>query len=135
MVGDKVHIVRTAGAAPEVYERDGHALKGGGKRWEPMARVDGLKLSGRWEIPSDWIEFTPEGRFQVEGVLKVVATGDVVNGRPLDKGAGTYEIRDWTIFFKFDDGTAWSTDFSRIGPVEKPDASLIFRTRAYPKVK
>ena len=134
-VGDKIHILRMAGAAPEVYERDGTGLKGGGKRWEPMKRVDGMKLSGRWEVPSDWIEFTPEGRFKVAGLLKTVATGDVVKARPLGEGAGTYEIRDWTIFFKFDDGTAWSTDFSIQGREEKPDASLLFRTRAYPKSK
>lgn len=134
-VGDKIHIVRSPGAAPEVYERDGTGLKGGGKRWEPMSRVDGLKLSGRWEVQSDWIEFSPEGRFKVAGLLKTVATGDVVKARPLAEGAGAYEIRDWTIFFKFDDGTAWSTDFSILGREEKPDASLLFRTRAYPKAK
>jgi hypothetical protein len=110
-----------------------------------MPRVDGLRLSGRWETKSppeetvspwhDWIEFTPQGRFQVSGVLKAVALGDGLMAKPLDRGAGTCEIRDWTMFFTFDDGTAWSTDFSTLGPEEKPDASLIFRTRVYPKAK
>ncbi|HVE39546.1 MAG TPA: hypothetical protein VNM14_06630, partial [Planctomycetota bacterium] len=144
-VDGKIHIIRSAGAAPEVYERVGDGLRGGGKEWEPMPRVDGLKLSGRWEMKSppqqkvspfhDWIEFTPEGRFKVEGVLKSVATGDVSAVRPPAKGAGRYEIRNWTIFFTFDDGTAWSTDFSTLGRDGKPDASILFRTTAYPKAK
>ncbi len=139
-VGDAIHITRSAGAAPEVYERVGGGLRGGGKEWEPMPRVDGLKLSGRWEIKSppqyhDWIEFTPEGKFKVDGVLKSVATGDISPIRPPAKGAGRYEIRDWTIFFTFDDGTRWSSDFSTLGRDGKPDASIIFRTTAYPKAK
>ena len=134
-VGDTIHITRIAGGAAEVYERVNGGLRGGGKNWEPMARVDGLKLSGRWEGKSEWIEFTPEGKFNVSGVLKSVAFGDVLKARPLDNGAGTYEIRDWTIFFKFDDGTAWSTDFSTLGHDGKSDAGILFRTRLYPKAK
>ena len=138
-VGDKIHVTRSPGGAPVVYERDGAGLRGDGKTWEPMPRVDGLKLSGRWEIKSppthDWIEFTPEGRFKVEGVLKSVAVGDVNPVRPPAKGAGTYEIRDWTMIFKFDDGTSWSTDFSTLGRELGPDPSLLFRTNVYPKAK
>jgi len=137
--GDRILITRSAGAAPVVFERDNGGLRGGGKAWEPMPRVDGLKLSGRWEVKSpashDWIEFTPEGRFKVEGVLKSVAFGDVNPVRPPAQGAGTYEIRDWTMFFKFDDGTAWSTDFSTLGRDPNPGSSILFRTRVYPKAK
>lgn len=143
-VGDKLEITRSAGSA-DVYERRDGGLVGGGKTWEPMPRVDGLKLSGRWEAKSppeektspyhDWIEFTPEGRFKVEGVLKSVAFGDVQPVRPPAKGAGTYEIRDWTMFFKFDDGTTWSTDFSTLGREVKPDTSILFRTSVFPKAK
>lgn len=137
--GDRIQIIRSAGAAPVVYQRDNGGLRGDGKTWEPMPRVDGLKLSGRWEAKSppvhDWIEFTPEGRFKVDGVLKSVAFGDANPVRPPAQGAGTYEIRDWTMFFKFDDGTTWSTDFSTLGRDLKPDSSILFRTRVYPKAK
>jgi hypothetical protein len=129
-VDGKIHVLRTAGGAAEVFDR-----ATGPAGWETMLRVDGLKLSGRWETAGDWIEFTPEGTFKVSGVLKTVAFGDVSKVRPPDKGAGSYVIRDWTIFFKFDDGTAWSTDFSILGREMKNDASILFRTRAYPKAK
>jgi hypothetical protein len=138
-LGGKIHVLRSSGGTPIVYELDGAALKGDGKTWEPMPRVDGLKLSGRWEIKSpgghDWIEFTPEGRFKVEGLLKSVAFGDGNPVRPPDKGAGTYEIRDWTMFFKFDDGTSWSTDFSTLGREIGPDTPILFRTKVYSKAK
>ncbi len=126
-VEGKIHVVRTAGGAAEVFDR-----ASGPSGWESMLRVDGLKLSGRWGA-DDWIEFTPEGKFKVSGVLKTVAFGDVAKVRPPEKAAGTYELRDWTMFFKFDDGTAWSTDFSILGREMKSDTAILFRTRAYPK--
>jgi hypothetical protein len=128
-VEGKIHLFRTAGGAAEVFDR-----ASGPAGWESMLRVDGLKLSGRWEA-TDWIEFTPEGKFKVSGVLKSVAFGDVAKVRPPDKAAGGYEIRDWTIFFTFEDGTSWSTDFSILGRELKPDTALLFRTRAYPRAK
>lgn len=138
-LGGKIHVLRSSGATPIVYDLDGGTLKGDGKTWEPMPRVDGLKLSGRWEIKTptehEWIEFTPEGRFKVDGVLKSVAVGDVSPVRPPAKGAGTYEARDWTMFFKFDDGTTWSTDFSTLGRDIGPDTPILFRTKVYPKAK
>jgi hypothetical protein len=143
--GDKIHVTRSAGAKPLVFEKTDGGVKGDGKDWETMPRVDGLKLSGRWEIKSPpeekvtpyhhWIEFTPEGRFKVDGVLKFVAFGDVDPYRPPDKAAGTYEIRDWTMFFKFDDGTSWSTDFSILGREIAPDMSILFRASVFMKAK
>lgn len=143
-VGDAIHVQRFADGKVEVYERRNGGLRGDGKDWEPMPRVDGLKLSGRWEIKSppeekispyhDWIEFTPEGRFKVEGVLKSVATGDGM-AKPPERGAGKYELRDWTMFFAFDDGTTWSTDFSVLGREITPEMSILFRTSVYPKAK
>src|SRR6185436_9877168 len=85
-VGDAIHVTRTAGGKVEIFERHEGGLRGGGKDWEAMPRVDGLKLSGRWELKSPpdekvlpyhhWIEFTAEGRFKADGVLKSVAFGD-----------------------------------------------------------
>ena len=73
--------------------------------------------------------------FAFGGESLAVAFGDVSKARPPDQGAGSYEIRDWTIFFKFDDGSTWSTDFSILGPEMKADSAILFRTRAYPKAK
>jgi len=139
-VEGKIQVLRTPGGAAEVFDRTS-----GPAGWETMLRVDGLKLSGRWEAKSppeekgapwhDWIDFTSEGTFKVSGVLKAVAFGDVAKVRPPDKASGRYEIRDWTVFFTFEDGTTWSTDFSVLGREMKPDAGILFRTRAYPKAR
>ena len=83
----------------------------------------------------DWIGALRENIRARQDTDIAVAFGDGLMAKPLDQGAGSYEIRDWTMFFKFDDGTAWSTDFSTLGPEEKPDASLVFRTRVYPKAR
>jgi hypothetical protein len=134
-VEGKIQVVRAAGGAAEMFDR-----ASGPAGWETMLRVDGLKLSGRWEAKTapeahDWIDFTPEGTFKMSGVLKAVAFGDVAKVRPPDKAGGRYEIRDWTMFFTFEDGTTWSTDFSILGREMKPDSAILFRTRAYPKAK
>jgi hypothetical protein len=42
------------------------------------------------------------------------------------KGAGTYELRDWTLFLTYDDGKAWPTDFSTLGRDPKNHTSLLF---------
>jgi len=138
-VGNQVHITRGA-AAPEVYERENGGLRSGGRAWEPMPRVDGLELSGRYAIRSgpnqtpayyDWVEFTPGGRFATDGALRSVSSGDGLRPRPPQQGSGTYEIRDWTIFFRFADGFVWSTDFSILGRDLSNFTSIVLRTSAY----
>src|SRR4029079_19401938 len=95
------------GACPpaEVYDREDGGLRHGGRAWEPMPRVDGMKLSGRWGARSGpeqkispcsyGIEFTPEGTFSTDGALSHAAAGDAVRPKPPVRGTGTYEIRDW----------------------------------------
>ncbi|MBV8879293.1 MAG: hypothetical protein JO332_04990, partial [Planctomycetaceae bacterium] len=140
-VGDRVQIVRRAGLPPEVYVRDGDALSRDGKVWEPMPRVDGLKLNGRWGARSgpdrraSWIEFSADGKFSTEGALADAAVGEVERPKPPEKGSGTYEIRDWTIFFTFADGRVWSTDFSILGRDPGQVTSILFRTFALPREK
>ncbi len=144
-VNDKIHLTRSSGGTAAICGKEKGALRIGDQVWEPMPRVDGLKLSGRWEIKSppeektspyhNWIDFTPEGRFRTDGLLKYVSSLDFDRPKPPEKGAGTYTIRDWTMFFKFDDGMAWSTDFSTLGRELKPDMSILFRTYVFPKAK
>lgn len=145
-VGDKVHIVRHSGVPAEVYVRNQGSLFLGAQEWQPMPRVDGLRLSGRWSARSapqetispwyHWIDFTAEGRFKTEGgLLSHVAGHDLDAPRPPESGAGTYEIRDWTIFLKFDGGKTWSTDFSTLGRDPKDLSSILFRTYSVRKEK
>lgn len=144
-VDGKIHLLRSAGGPVEVAERTAVGLRAFGNDWQTMPRVDGLRLSGRWELRSPpeekvgpwhvWIEFTAEGRFKTDGALKHVAFGDVDRPRPPEKGAGTYDVRDWTMFFKFDDGASWTTDFSTLGKEVDPAGSILLRTNVFPKSK
>ncbi|MGE0551861.1 MAG: hypothetical protein AB7R55_00395 [Gemmatimonadales bacterium] len=137
--GNRVRISRSAGSPPLVFDRADGGLIGAGVRWEPMPRVDGLALSGRWSIRSapdevspyyDWIEFDRQGRFRTEGLLRHVATGQADRPEPPRSGSGSYRIEDWTILFRFDDGRTWSSDFSILG--RDPDVSdvILFGIRA-----
>lgn len=142
-VGDQVHIVRRAGVPPVVYRREDGGLRDGDSWWEPMPRVDDLKLSGRWSIRSaptdtfspyyDWIEFTPDGRFTTSGVFPRISLGMDDRPRPPDPASGAYRIKDWTMFFTFPDGSTWSTDFSTLGPDPASFTAILFRTYVYPR--
>ena len=142
-VGEReVHVVRQAGKAAEVYLRENGALRLGDQVWQPMPSVDGLKLDGRWRLPVPagqpprHIEFTAAGRFTDEGVLVDVGifpvyawagSRVVFRERPPARGAGTYEIREFTLLVKYDDGRAWSTDFSTAGADPKDLSKLLLR--------
>ena len=76
------------------------------------------------------------GRFKDEGVLEdvghfpVYAWGGsriVFRQRPPARGSGTYEIRDFTLLVKYDDGRVWSTDFSTLGANPKDLSKLQLR--------
>jgi hypothetical protein len=142
-VGDReVHIVRHASKPAEVFVREKGNLRLGDQVWQLMPLVDGLKLDGRWNLPVPAgqsprrIEFTAAGRFNDEGVLEdvghfpVYAWGGsriVIRERPPARGAGTYEVRDFTLLFKYDDGPVWSTDFSTLGSDPKDLSKLQLR--------
>jgi len=136
---EEIHIVREAGKPAEVYRRENGKLRLGDKVWEPMRLVDGLKLDGAWRLPGAKdrrIAFTPAGRFKDEGLLEDVGfwpvyawagSRIVTQPRPPPRGAGTYEIREFTLLLKYDDGPVWSTDFSIEGTDPK-DLSKLLRT-------
>jgi len=138
-VGDKVEVLRAANTPPTVFER----VDGNLGEWESMPRVDGLKLSGRYSKKSlaaagvvpyyHWIDFKDDGTFKTDGVLTFIADTDADWPRFPNKLSGNYEIRDWTIFFTFEDGRTWSTDFSTIHKDPKDLSGVLFRTQTFLK--
>jgi hypothetical protein len=122
-----VEITRSADVAPEVYAREAGRLRLGDEFWQPMPAVDGLRLDGRWGLKGIAIAFTKDGRYSDQGVAAHV------DGRASKRSTGTYEIREWTLFLRDDDGTSWSTDFSTIGADLKNLSSILLRTTAFPK--
>jgi len=123
--GTRVRLLRDARQAEQVYERENGTLKFGNQVWNPMPRVDGLKLKGRYADKSQpgaalqydyWFEFAEEGTFRTGGGLTSLAVLDQTGRpKPPDSCSGTYEIRDWTIWFKVDGRPIWSTDFMTTG--------------------
>jgi hypothetical protein len=140
-VGDRdVHVSRAADKPAQVYRRENGKLLLGNQVWEPMASVDGLKLDGKWNLPGASrprrIEFTAAGRFKDDGLLEDVghvpvyawAGGHVVRlPKPPARGEGRYEIRDFTLLLTYDDGAAWSADFSIEGNDPKDLSKLLLR--------
>lgn len=135
-VGDEIRITRRPGAV-EVYRRDGGRLRKGDEIWQPMPSADGLKLEGRWALSEARIAFTAAGRFEDDGLLRHVATPIPLKHAgskehfwpaPPGKGAGTYEIRDFTLLVRYDDGTPFATDFSTLGSDLKDLSALLLRT-------
>lgn len=121
--GDGLVLTTRAGAT-RVAVREGQDLKIDGQVWRRMPLVDGLKLEGRWTYADVKISFTKAGRFEDDGVLahcgalgtlKYSGAKEFRWPRPPAKGAGTYEIRDFTLFVKYDDGAEWAGDFATLG--------------------
>jgi hypothetical protein len=138
-VGDKIEVQKDAKLPPVVYERADGDLG----PWESMPRVDGLKLSGRYSkksLPAAgvnqfyvWIDFKPDGTFVSDGLLTWVGGDDYDWPKLPAKTSGTYEIRDWTIFFTLEDGRTWTSDFSTIRKDPKDLSGIMFRLKAFQK--
>lgn len=137
---EEVHVVRRSDKPAEVYRRDQGSLRLGDKVYEPMPSVDGLVLDGAWHLPGAErkrrIEFTAAGRFKDDGLLEEVGylpvsawagSPEMLYPRPPARGEGTYEIRDFTLLLKYDEGRAWSGDFSTSGPDRKDLSKLLLK--------
>ena len=137
--GGKIEVQRSPTTPPVVYER----ANGNLGEWEPMPRVDGLRLSGRYSKKSlpaagvvqfyHWIDFKDDGTFRADGALTFVAGLDQDWPKLPDKLSGTYEIRDWTLFLTLDDGRTWTTDFSTVSKDPKDFSAILFRTTMFHK--
>lgn len=136
-----VRVKRGPEMAEQVYVRENGSLKFGDQDWRPMPRVDGLKLSGRWANKSSpgtglqynyWVEFAEDGTFKESGALNWLSSTDTTNrAKPPGQSAGTYEIRDWTVFWKVDGKVLWSADFMTTGEDLKDLKILLLGTNAF----
>ena len=120
--GNTVVVRRQLALPEEVMTRENGNLRRGPQLWTPAPRVDGLRLSGVYAYRSDQInapmrfnysvEFSPDGRFRTGGLLSFLAVTDMTGRpKPPEHIAGTYEIRDWTLWFLVNGRVIWSTEF------------------------
>lgn len=140
--GKYVRIRREAGKAEEAWERINGSLRFGDDVWSPMPKIDGLRLKGRYAYKSDandktlqfnyWLELAEDGTFKTGGLLTWLAVADLLNRpKPPETATGTYEIRDWTIWFKVNGAVAWSTDITTFKEDPKDLETLLIHTYAF----
>lgn len=141
--GKTVRIRRDSKGAGEGYDRENGNLRFGDQVWTPIPKIDGLKLKGRYAYKSRpgvgiqfnyWIEFTEEGAFKTGGLLSWLAVGDHT-GRPQapESCEGTYELRNWTIWFKVDGKPVWSADFQLLKDDPKDLDTVLINTYSFTK--
>ena len=140
--GKTVRILREADKREEVWERENDKLRFGDQVWAAMPKIDGLRLKGRYSYKSDpgnkdlqfnyWIEFAEDGAFKTGGLLSWLAVGDLTNRpKPPENAEGTYEIRDWTLWFKVNGAMVWSTDLTTLNEDPKDLATLLINTYSF----
>ncbi len=140
--GKTVRIRREAGKAEEVWEKENGSLRFGDQVWAPMPKIDGLRLKGRYAYKSDgtikdlqfnyWIEFAEDGTFKTGGLLSWLAVADLTGRpKPPETATGTYEIRDWTIWFKVNGAVVWSTDITTMKDDPKDLETLLIHTYSF----
>jgi hypothetical protein len=141
--GSVVRLRRQAGQPEEVMTRENGNLVSGGQVWTPTPRLDGLRLNGRYAYKSEpggpmqynyWVQFTEDGRFQTGGVLMWLAVSDMTGRpKPPDPASGTYEIRDWTLFFIVNGRAAWSTEIMPVHDDMRDLSTILIDTYAFRK--
>jgi hypothetical protein len=141
-------VQRQEGAAPWTLLRVGpNHLKVDGESFHRCPDVDGLQLQGDWYQRSGadaddpdftrrprgvrpLIHFTRAGRFDDEGLFAVGITSRA--GGDDRAGAGTYQVRDHSIIFRYDDGRVRQEAFPGCGPELSPattkDDRIFIRT-------
>ena len=140
--GKTVRIRRWADKPEEVWEKENGSLKFGDQVWAPMPRVDGLRLKGRYSYKSEpgnkdlqfnfWVEVTEDGSFKTGGLLTWLAVSDFTGrAKPPETAAGTYEIRNWTIWFKVNGAVVWSTDITTLKDDPKDLETLLINTYSF----
>ncbi len=141
--GKELQITRWADKPAEAWTRENGVLKFAGQTWTPIPRVDGITLKGRYAYKSEpgpgiqfdyWAEFTPDGKFKCGDLLSWFSVSDYT-GRPKPPQgvSGTYEIRNWTIWFKVDGKAVWSTEFSLPGDDPKDLGAVLLNTYPFKK--
>lgn len=140
--GKTLRIRRWADKPEEAWEKENGSLKFGDQVWAPMPKIDGLRLKGRYSYKSEpgnkdlqfnyWLELTEDGAFKTGGLLTWLAVGDLTGrAKPPETAAGTYEIRDWTIWFKVNGAVVWSTDIAPLKDDPKDLETLLIHTYSF----
>jgi hypothetical protein len=127
-------------------EADG-TLKLGVDTYYRTNSVDGLRLDGSWSTSPDAefaeqeidglkyiIRFTPDGRFQDEGLMWGFFDFRDPEASSVGPGKGTYEIINYTLHLSYDDGRTRSAAFSLfLSGEQEPSPSMIYihRTGLY----
>ncbi|MDF2524639.1 MAG: hypothetical protein K0R31_2280 [Clostridiales bacterium] len=136
----------TTGASEMKLNGEGN-LEIGLDTYYRIASVDGLRLEGAWTSygnPKDpdlslggvqpIIRFTKDGRFNDEGLFST-AFKSLFLGEDEKKsipGKGSYEIKDFTLTLKYDDGHELKTAFSLLYKSKaEPSPNVIFMYRLY----
>lgn len=141
--GNEVRMTRWADKPAEVWTRENGTMKFGDQTWTALPRIDGLRLQGRWAYKSDpgpslqfnyWIDFAPNGTFACTDLLSWLAVSDY-SGRPKppENVSGTYEIKNWTLWFKVNGQPVWSTDIQTLNDDPKDVATLLINTYSFKK--
>jgi len=137
----------TTAPATEMSLTGNGDLKIGGDTYYRCTSVDGLRLNGAWTTYGDprdpnlhgggvqpIIRFAPDGRFRDEGVFdsgfKAITLGD--DPQTVAPGAGSYEIKDFALTLRYDDGHVRKTAFSLLykgASQPSPDVIFMYRTR------
>ncbi len=114
------------GDAAETLARDGENLKGKWS-WSRLPPVDGVRLEGtfaRQVVGGVWaLRLTKDGRFETDGLGNVLTPAILGTDFP-ERGAGTYEVRKWTMVLRFDGG--YTATIALMPPVKLADATAIF---------
>jgi hypothetical protein len=124
-------VQRQEGAAPWSLKQIGpNHLQVDGATFHRCPDVNGLRLQGSWYqrsvVDADdpnftqrprgmrpLIHFTADGRFDDEGLFVVAMPSDPAADR---EGVGSYEIRDFSIILRYDDGRVRQEAFPGRGP-------------------
>ena len=81
--------------------------------YEKFPSVDGVVFSGKYAFDGDWggkppsITFTKDGKFIDEGALNILnhqTTDPDEFNVTVKPGSGTYEVKNYTLLFKYSDG-------------------------------
>ncbi len=120
-------------------------LKIGSTTFTKSVPVNGLKLNGSFTTYADAndaslleqpignravITFTSAGRFVDEGVFNTYLFDGATNPEAGKPGSGTYELKDYSIIFKYDDGRVRQEAFSVPLSYTLADAKIILISRA-----
>lgn len=95
-----------------------------------LPSFDGGRINGTYAFKTgESITFTTGGRFTDQGVLHIIAHDLYFEAyQPTTRpGSGTYEIRDYSIIFHYDDGRVFQTAFTDYvySPVNNSPATLM----------